>query len=154
MSKTMTTWRPVAALAAAVLGAGLLAAPAEAKPAETRPGQSRSFDLQAHRGGLGLRSESTLASFGNALQLGVTTLELDIQITKDGYAVVTHDRRINPAKCQDTAPVTPGDPQFPYAQGRYIKDLTLAQVRTLAAAAASWPATPSSRSCPAPACRC
>ena len=64
-------------------------------------------------------------------QLGVSTLELDIQITKDGYAVVTHDRRINPAKCADTAPVTPGDPQFPYAQGKYIKDLTLAQVRTI-----------------------
>ncbi|MBB5789974.1 glycerophosphoryl diester phosphodiesterase [Jiangella mangrovi] len=112
------------ALAAAVLGAGLLAVPAQAAP----PGE---FDLQAHRGGLGLRPESTLASFGNALQLGVSTLELDIQITKDGYAVVTHDRRINPAKCADTAPVTPGDPQFPYAQGRYIKDLTLAQVQTL-----------------------
>lgn len=130
MSKTMTTWRPVAAVAALALSAGLLAAPAQAKPAD-RPGQSRSFDVQAHRGGLGLRPESTLASFGNALQLGVSTLELDIQITKDGYAVVTHDRRINPAKCADTAPVTPGDPQFPYAQGKYIKDLTLAQVRTL-----------------------
>ncbi|TDC56915.1 hypothetical protein E1212_00170 [Jiangella ureilytica] len=125
MSTTMTIWRPIAAVAAVALSAGLLAAPAEAaKPAPE-------FDLQAHRGGLGLRPESTLASFGNALQLGVSTLELDIQITKDGYAVVTHDRRINPAKCADTAPVTPGDPQFPYAQGRYIKDLTLAQVRTL-----------------------
>nr|WP_146605134.1 glycerophosphodiester phosphodiesterase family protein [Jiangella anatolica] len=112
------------ALAAAVLGAGLLAVPAQAEPAPE-------FDLQAHRGGLGLRPESTLASFGNALQLGVTTLELDIQITRDGQAVVTHDRRINPAKCADTAPVTPGDPQFPYAQGRYIEDLTLAQLRTL-----------------------
>ncbi|TDD68019.1 hypothetical protein E1262_17530 [Jiangella aurantiaca] len=112
------------ALAAAVLGAGLLAAPAQATPAPE-------FDLQAHRGGLGLRPESTLASFGNALQLGVSTLELDVQITKDGYAVVTHDRRINPAKCADTEPVTPGDPQFPYSQGRYIKDLTLAQLRTL-----------------------
>ncbi|MEO8526271.1 MAG: glycerophosphodiester phosphodiesterase family protein, partial [Caldimonas sp.] len=36
------------------------------------------FDLQAHRGGRGLRPENTLASFGNAMKMGVTTLELDI----------------------------------------------------------------------------
>jgi glycerophosphoryl diester phosphodiesterase len=88
------------------------------------------FDIQAHRGGLGLRSENTLSSFGNALRLGVTTLELDIQITEDGAAVVTHDRRVAGGKCLDTAPVTAGDPEFPYV-GKYVKDLTLAQVRTL-----------------------
>ncbi|NEE01906.1 hypothetical protein G1H10_17165 [Phytoactinopolyspora halotolerans] len=124
---------------ASTLVLGLLAtavstAAAEPEPDAARAGgqrQAQTFDLQAHRGGLALRPESTLASFGNALQLGVSTLELDIQITKDGHAVVTHDRRINPAKCADTEPVTPDDPQFPYAQGTYIKDLTLEQVRTL-----------------------
>ncbi|MEW2383915.1 glycerophosphodiester phosphodiesterase family protein [Micromonospora sp. NPDC047707] len=114
----------VAALVAATVTAGL-AAPAEAKP---RP--DRTFDLQAHRGGLGLRVESTLASFGNALHLGVDTLELDVQITEDGQAVVTHDRRVSGAKCVDTAPATPGDPEFPYV-GKYVNTLTLAQVRTL-----------------------
>ncbi|TCP57154.1 glycerophosphoryl diester phosphodiesterase [Tamaricihabitans halophyticus] len=88
------------------------------------------FDLQAHRGGLGLTVEGTLAAFAKALELGVTTLELDIQITADGRDVVTHDRQIDPSKCRDTTPVRPGDPQFPYA-GKYIKDLTFAQVRTL-----------------------
>ena len=90
----------------------------------------RSFDIQAHRGGLGLRSESTLSSFGNGLRVGVSTLELDIQITEDVKAVVTHDRRVAANKCLDTAPATPGDPEFPYV-GKYVKDLTLAQVRTL-----------------------
>ncbi|KOV88941.1 glycerophosphodiester phosphodiesterase family protein [Nocardia sp. NRRL S-836] len=90
----------------------------------------RDFDLQAHRGGLGLTVESTLAAFGKALELGVTTLELDLQITRDGREVITHDRRTNPAKCLDTAPAFPGDPDFPYA-GKYVKDLTFAQVRTL-----------------------
>lgn len=37
----------------------------------------------------------------------MSTLELDVQITKDGQAVVTHDRRVNGTKCQDTAPVSP-----------------------------------------------
>jgi glycerophosphoryl diester phosphodiesterase len=88
------------------------------------------FDLQAHRGGLGLVTESTLDAFANALELGVTTLELDVQITEDRKAVVTHDRRVSSAKCRDTGPAFPGDPEFPYV-GDYIKDLTLRQVWTL-----------------------
>lgn len=92
--------------------------------------QARSFDLQAHRGGLGLYTESSIASFSNALQMGVTTLEMDTQITKDGVAVVTHDRKISDKKCKDTAPLTDNDPQYPYV-GKYIKDLTLAQVKTM-----------------------
>jgi hypothetical protein len=31
--------------------------------------------------------ESSLSSFGNAIRLGVSTLELDLQITEDGQAV-------------------------------------------------------------------
>jgi glycerophosphoryl diester phosphodiesterase len=85
----MSRWQRGAAtaLAATVALSGLAAittGPASAAPAKT-------FDLQAHRGGLGLRVENTLASFGNALQLGVSTLELDVQITQDGQAVVTHE---------------------------------------------------------------
>ncbi|GIE76853.1 hypothetical protein Aph02nite_28030 [Actinoplanes philippinensis] len=108
--------------AVALLVAGTLAVPA--------PAHHERFDLQAHRGGLGLRVENTLASFGNALQLGVSTLELDVQITEDGQAVVTHDRRVSAAKCADTGPVVAGDPEFPYV-GRYVNTLSLAQVRTL-----------------------
>ncbi|MDO8213337.1 glycerophosphodiester phosphodiesterase family protein [Conexibacter sp. CPCC 206217] len=112
----------------AFAGAAVLAAmsPAASLAASPRP----SFDLEAHRGGIGLRSENTLASFGNAIRLGVTTLELDIQITEDGVAVVSHDRRVTGAKCVDTAPATPGDPEYPYV-GDWVKDLTLAQVETL-----------------------
>lgn len=116
------------ALLALVCGATAFgAAPAGAAP---RVKHRSEFDLQAHRGGVGLRPENTLASFGNALSLGVSTLELDVQITLDGKAVVTHDRKIDGVKCQDTAPVTSGDPAFPYV-GRYVNTLTLAQVETL-----------------------
>ncbi len=44
--------------------------------------------------------------------------------------MVTHDRRISGAKCRDTGPATPGDPEYPYV-GDYVNTLTLAQVRTL-----------------------
>lgn len=50
------------------------------------------FDVQAHRGGAGLWPENTLAAFANAIELGVTTLELDAHVTLDGVAVVHHDR--------------------------------------------------------------
>jgi glycerophosphoryl diester phosphodiesterase len=110
--------------------AGLLLLSGTAVATADRGHGGREFDIQAHRGGIGLRSENTLSSFGNALRLGVTTLELDIQITEDGKAVVTHDRRTTGNKCRDTAPVTAGDPEFPYV-GKYVKDLSLAQVRTL-----------------------
>lgn len=88
------------------------------------------FDLQAHRGGLGLVTESTIESFTNALELGVSTLELDTQITEDGIAVVTHDRQVSAKKCVDTRPASPGDTEFPYV-GKYVNTLSLAQVDTL-----------------------
>lgn len=88
------------------------------------------FDLQAHRGGMGLMSEGTLAAFANALALGVSTLELDTQVTEDHQVVVTHDRQVQARNCQDTAPLFAGDPEFPYV-GKYITNLTLAQVKTL-----------------------
>jgi glycerophosphoryl diester phosphodiesterase len=111
----------------ASVGAVALAA---ALPAAALAAPRGSFDLEAHRGGIGLRSENTLASFGNAMRLGVMTLELDIQMTQDGVAVVSHDRKVTGAKCTDTAPATPNDPEYPYV-GDWVKDLTLAQVKTL-----------------------
>jgi hypothetical protein len=38
--------------------------------------------------------------FGKALQIGVSTLELDTGVTKDGVVVVSHERRISPLECQ------------------------------------------------------
>lgn len=54
------------------------------------------FDLQGHRGARGLAPENTLQGFATALEIGVTTLELDTGITKDGVVVIHHDRRLNP----------------------------------------------------------
>ena len=51
-----------------------------------------SFDVQAHRGGAGLAPENTLTAFGNALAIGVSTLECDVHITADGVPVLSHER--------------------------------------------------------------
>src|SRR5690349_7154816 len=119
-------------LTAAAITAGLaLGTTLPAHAAATNPnGTENHFDLQAHRGGIGLAVESTLASFAKGIETGVSTLEMDLQITKDGREVITHDRKISGQKCKDTAPVTPGDPSYPYV-GKYIKDLTFDQVRSL-----------------------
>ncbi|WP_019203034.1 glycerophosphodiester phosphodiesterase family protein [Tsukamurella sp. 1534] len=101
---------------------GTAAVPAAAVP--------RTVDLQAHRGGLGLQTESTLDGFAAAMRLGVTTLELDTQVTRDRRVVITHDRKVDAKKCADTAPATPGDPQYPYV-GEFVRDLTYAQIRTM-----------------------
>ncbi len=59
-------------------------------------GCASTFDLQGHRGARGLMPENTLPAFAKALEIGVTTLELDTNVTKDGIVVITHDPRLNP----------------------------------------------------------
>ena len=48
-------------------------------------------DVQGHRGGMGLMPENTIEAMKNALDMGLNTLELDLQISKDGQVVVSHD---------------------------------------------------------------
>jgi len=59
------------------------------------------FDLQGHRGARGLKPENTLAGFAFALELGVSTLELDCAVTRDGIVVVSHDPVLNPDYTRD-----------------------------------------------------
>jgi len=54
------------------------------------------MDVQGHRGARGHLPENTLPAFAKALELGVTTLELDCGVTQDGAVVIHHDRRLNP----------------------------------------------------------
>ena len=54
------------------------------------------FDLQGHRGARGLAPENTLAAFRVALDIGVSTLETDLAVTKDDQLVLAHDPRLNP----------------------------------------------------------
>jgi len=54
------------------------------------------FDLQGHRGARGLAPENTLAAFARALTIGVSTLELDVGVSREETVVVTHDRQLAP----------------------------------------------------------
>jgi glycerophosphoryl diester phosphodiesterase len=50
------------------------------------------FDKQGHRGCRGLMPENTIPAMLNAIGLGVTTLEMDVVITKDKKVILSHDQ--------------------------------------------------------------
>jgi glycerophosphoryl diester phosphodiesterase len=108
----------------------VLAAAAIVVPVPTAWPQEPGFDLQAHRGGRGETTEESLRAFAKAIELGISTLELDIVITKDGQPLVWHDPTIDAEKCSDSGPAFSDDPQYPYV-GKLIHELTLVQIRTL-----------------------
>ena len=87
----MKNWKKSLAVGAAVaiLTTGLGAAPALAKVTFD------TFDLEAHRGGRDVRPENTLYAFAYAMELGVTTLEMDMQMTKDGKIVISHNPKMS-----------------------------------------------------------
>jgi glycerophosphoryl diester phosphodiesterase len=71
----------------------------------------------AHRGDSAHRPENTLAAFAGALAVGATLVELDVQLTADGQAVVLHDPTL------DRTTTGRGD----------VRGLTLADVRSVSA---------------------
>lgn len=91
--------------------------------AQAAAGQDATFDLQGHRGARGLAPENTLAGFSRALEIGVSTLELDCGVTKDGIVVVSHDRLLSPDHTRDAAG------RFLEAPGPAIVDLAYEELR-------------------------
>ena len=59
------------------------------------------FDLQGHRGAVGLFPENSIIGFIETVKLGVTTLEMDVVITKDNKVLVSHEPWISNKKCID-----------------------------------------------------
>jgi glycerophosphoryl diester phosphodiesterase len=73
--------------------------------------------VHGHRGARARRPENTLPAFRYAIEQGVDVLELDVAVTKDNVAVVSHDPMINATIC--SGPKT----------GIPIHTLTLAELR-------------------------
>jgi glycerophosphoryl diester phosphodiesterase len=53
------------------------------------------FDKQGHRGCRGLMPENTIPAMIRAIDLGVTTIEMDVVISKDNKVVLSHDLRFS-----------------------------------------------------------
>jgi glycerophosphoryl diester phosphodiesterase len=62
---------------------------------------TRQIEIVGHRGARGLFPENTREGFRSALALGVRAFELDVGLTADGVAVVTHDLSLNRAIVRD-----------------------------------------------------
>lgn len=61
---------------------------------------AQNIDVQGHRGARGLYPENSIYGFIAAVEMGVTTLELDVVISKDGQVVVSHDPYLNYMICK------------------------------------------------------
>ena len=68
------------------------------------------FELQGHRGARGLKPENTLPSFEVAFDIGVTSIETDVHLTRDGVPVLYHDAAVTRALCGRTLGSTSAHP--------------------------------------------
>jgi glycerophosphoryl diester phosphodiesterase len=84
----------------------------------------QTLDLQGHRGARGLLAENTLPSFTLALQAGVSTLELDVVVTRDDVLVISHDPALNPDITRDA------QGQFLRSKGPDIRQLSFEQLQS------------------------
>jgi glycerophosphoryl diester phosphodiesterase len=85
---------------------------------------AQGFDLQGHRGARGLMPENTLPGFAKALAIGVTTLELDLALTRDSKVVVMHNPQFEPELTRN------GNGEWLQQSSPSIHSMTLAKVKT------------------------
>lgn len=55
----------------------------------------KKLDIEGHRGCRGLFPENTIPAFKKAIDIGVTTLEMDLAITSDSIVIVSHEPYFN-----------------------------------------------------------
>ena len=89
--------------------------------------QKSTFDWQGHRGARGLAPENTIPAFLKALEFkDITTLELDVAVSKDKILIVSHEPWMSEAICSkpDGSPVAKAE-----AMGLKIMDLTYDEIK-------------------------
>ncbi|MFK7952964.1 MAG: glycerophosphodiester phosphodiesterase family protein [Ekhidna sp.] len=63
--------------------------------------EQKKIDVQGHRGARGLMPENSIEGFIEAIDLGVSTLELDLVVSKDTQLIVSHEHFLSPEFCAD-----------------------------------------------------
>lgn len=71
--------------------------------------------ITAHRGGAGYGPENSISCIRRSLEAGIPSIEIDVQLSKDGHLVVCHDSTVD---------------RTTNGSGR-ISDLTLAELKSL-----------------------
>ena len=100
--------------------------PAEPTEPPTETVEPLPFHVEGHRGARGLKPENTLPAIESALDIGVSTLELDLHLTADNQVVVWHDTNLGADKCRFADHVGP-EAEFP-AAGVPVASLTIDQL--------------------------
>ena len=86
-----------------------------------QPMQNKTFDWQGHRGARGLLPENSIPAFLKALEFpAITTLELDLAVSKDGILIISHEPWMSPEICSQ-----PDGSPVPAAQARKTRLLEL-----------------------------
>lgn len=91
------------------------------------PSTNKTIDWQGHRGARGLLPENTIQAFIKALEFpAVTTLELDVVVSKDQQIIISHEPWFSAAICShpDGRPVTEEE-----EKDLRIYDLTYEQIK-------------------------
>lgn len=88
---------------------------------------AQGLDIQGHRGARGLLPENTIPAFIRAINEGVTTLELDVVITKDKQVLVSHEPYMSSSICSkpDGSPVRSVE-----SKGLNIYEMSYEQVKS------------------------
>lgn len=76
-------------------------------------------EVTAHRGNRVKLRENSLSSLLNSMDIGATSVEFDVHLTKDGVPVIYHDYYLNPADFKKLGDKT------------LIKNLTLAELKKI-----------------------
>jgi glycerophosphoryl diester phosphodiesterase len=84
------------------------------------------FELQAHRGARGLKPENTFASFEIAFDVGVSAVETDVHLSRDGVPILVHDAVISDEIFQ----LIEGKACPPPGIGLPVSSLSLEQLRS------------------------
>ncbi len=82
-------------------------------PEPERPAQLEDFDLQGHRGAMGMFAENTIPSFLLAIDEGVNTIEFDIAVSADDDIIISHEPWFRHDICLD-----PNEEQIPEDEER------------------------------------
>jgi len=103
--------------------------------------QAGAMDLQGHRGARGLAPENTLAGFRKALGIGVSTLETDLALTRDGVLILSHEPRVAAALTRgpDGLWLTADGPPFIELDAAEIGGYDVGRLNPASKYAAQWP---------------
>jgi glycerophosphoryl diester phosphodiesterase len=88
----------------------------------------KNFDWQGHRGARGLMPENTIPAFLYALELGVTTLEMDLGVSKESELIVSHEPYMSSEICTDAKENTISEEVA--KQNFALRNMTVAAIQT------------------------